>query len=190
MATFLISARTMLAPGNSLVGGTNGNVIKALGDAYIAEVAQLLTGFLGDTAQPADRIESAMQLIADGSGDPDFDVSSLASTLGMSRAHFTRQFSRPFNHSPGTAITQARLSAACELLEMTDMAISDVAQRSGFADHSWFGVVFRRQYACSPNLAATPIALATNHYLHPSTLPSTNSPIRLLNNLTLDVNKS
>ena len=52
--------------------------------------------------------------------------------------------------APVDLIKEFRLSHAAELLQTTNLNITEVAYRSGFKDASYFGKCFRKRYGMSP----------------------------------------
>jgi len=76
---------------------------------------------------------------------------ALAQRMGLSDSQFRRQFSRKFGISPRSYLTKVRLAAACRLLVMTDLPLSDIALRTGFYDHSHFSNSFSNRYGLPPS---------------------------------------
>ena len=81
-------------------------------------------------------------------GEP-IGVEDLARAAGLSRYHFSRRFRAATGTSPGHWLIQQRLTAALRLLT-TDLPLSDIARRCGFADAGYFGKTFARAYGISP----------------------------------------
>jgi len=48
-------------------------------------------------------------------------------------------------------LTDKRLNRACELLRTTDLAVSEVAERSGYRDYFYFARLFKKQIGCTPS---------------------------------------
>jgi len=70
-------------------------------------------------------------------------VEEAADVAGLSRWHFMRLFKQVTRQSFVDYLRHFRISKAQELLISTDKSISDVSQRTGFCDQSYFGTVFR-----------------------------------------------
>ncbi len=54
------------------------------------------------------------------------------------------------NSTPAEYLLKKRLNFACHLLSVTNMAIQEVALRSGFSNQIYFSQCFRRNFAMSP----------------------------------------
>jgi AraC-like DNA-binding protein len=78
-------------------------------------------------------------------------VSELADERGMSRTGFTHYFRRTTGISPARFINQVRLSEVAKLLVSSSLKLSAIAERTGFADATHLGKVFRRHYYLTPD---------------------------------------
>jgi AraC family transcriptional regulator len=94
-------------------------------------------------------IAAAVRFCADHLADP-IGVEEMAAAAGLSRYHFSREFRRMEQTSPGRFLLWQRLRRAAELLCKTELPIAEVARRSGFADVSYFGRAFARHYSLTP----------------------------------------
>ncbi|AXC13906.1 Transcriptional regulator, AraC family [Acidisarcina polymorpha] len=77
-------------------------------------------------------------------------LSTASAIAGMSKPHFMRSFKRATGQSFDTYLNRFRIAKSQVLLATTNMAISAVGQEVGFADQSYFGLVFRRLVKVSP----------------------------------------
>ncbi|MBE7062920.1 MAG: AraC family transcriptional regulator [Ruminococcaceae bacterium] len=77
-------------------------------------------------------------------------VESLAERAFLSRSHFCRQFKKVTGFSPLEYIHSMRLRCAENLLENTDLSITEIAIQSGFSGSNYFGDLFRRYRGVSP----------------------------------------
>ena len=75
---------------------------------------------------------------------------SLAAIVRMSESTFLRVFTRTFGTSPGKYLIGIRLTAARQLLEATQKSLSEIAQDTGFFDHSHFTKTFLRERGITP----------------------------------------
>jgi len=78
------------------------------------------------------------------------DVKQLCSTLSVTRRSLERRFVQAMGRSPFEVITRLRIDKSCELLRMTDKAVSKVAIESGFRDSKHLASVFSRVLGQSP----------------------------------------
>lgn len=59
-------------------------------------------------------------------------------------------FQKYTNETPVSYLTNYRLKKAIELLETTDLTVSEICFATGFSDASYFSQRFRRAYGCTP----------------------------------------
>ena len=78
------------------------------------------------------------------------NLRSLAELAGMSLSRFKHVFTATFNMSPGRYVSTIRLNAARELLETSELLVSDVATACGFYDQSHFTRAFLRERGVTP----------------------------------------
>lgn len=74
----------------------------------------------------------------------------VADAMCISPSHFSRLFKQHTGRTFSEALMHMRVDHAAELLVRTDLKVEQIAQRSGFADASYLGKVFRRQTGHSP----------------------------------------
>jgi AraC-like DNA-binding protein len=78
------------------------------------------------------------------------DVSELARTAHLSRAHFSREFHRTFGEPPHRYLLTRRLERAASLLRHTDRTVSDICFAVGLRSVGSFTVSFGRAFGMSP----------------------------------------
>ena len=99
-----------------------------------------------DETSPVAKIQShVMAHIADA-----FPVRKLAGIAGMSVRNFARVFAQEARMTPAEFIERARVDAARNLLEGSDMALKAVAYRAGFGSASRMRIVFSRRLGVTP----------------------------------------
>ena len=69
---------------------------------------------------------------------------------GMSKATFTRQFSRHTGKTFSDFVNEVRLANVCRQLSQGRLSISEAAYASGFNNLSFFNRTFRKVHGCSP----------------------------------------
>lgn len=92
-------------------------------------------------------IQARTLLAAETCAPPSLD--SVARKIGISKFHFTRQFSRLYGMSPYAFNLRCRLNLSKSLLAKGD-SVSSVANDLGFFDQSHFGLHFRRVMGLTP----------------------------------------
>ncbi len=80
----------------------------------------------------------------------DLSLNELAHLCNMSLSTFQRKFNKVFNESPKTYLTNKKLEKACNLLNITNNRIADIAFDCGFESISTFNRVFQKKYKISP----------------------------------------
>jgi AraC-like DNA-binding protein len=91
------------------------------------------------------------QCILDNMDDERFDANALSSAMAMSRAQLLRRLKALTGNSPGFYIKTMRLEKAKELLETSDLSVSEAAFKTGFGTPSNFSKVFSEKYGMTPS---------------------------------------
>lgn len=94
-------------------------------------------------------VERALRLIDEGALDVS-DVETLADRLGVGARHLARLFRKHLGASPLQVAQTVRVQRTKRLLDSTDLAISEIAFRSGFASLRRFNAVFAEVYRRPP----------------------------------------
>jgi AraC-like DNA-binding protein len=81
--------------------------------------------------------------------DP-IDVDDLATSAGLSRAHFSREFKRAFGESPHHYLRSRRLERAAALLRTTDWSVAEICLAVGLRSIGSFTSSFTSTYGLSP----------------------------------------
>lgn len=77
-------------------------------------------------------------------------LSDATGIVEMSKPHFMRSFKKATGQSFDNYLNRFRIAKAQALLASTDLPITQVGQAVGFADQSYFGLVFRRLLQVTP----------------------------------------
>lgn len=80
----------------------------------------------------------------------DITVNDLAAAAGLSRAHFSRMFTRTFGESPRAYLQTRRLERAAALLRYTDRSVADICAMVGLTSVGSFTTSFARVYGMTP----------------------------------------
>ncbi len=78
------------------------------------------------------------------------ELRTVARKVGISYSHFSRAFKQAMGMTPTNYIAERRIERAKGLMEETDLPISEVALRAGFASQSHFTTSFRRLVGVTP----------------------------------------
>lgn len=101
----------------------------------------------------ADRrlLERVTRLMEEHMDNEDFNVSSLAQELGMSRSSFYSRIKGLTGQSPQNLLTNYRLDRAMQLLQEHELNISEVCYRVGFGSLSGFSRSFKNKFGITPS---------------------------------------
>ena len=94
-------------------------------------------------------------------GNEKFDANALSKAMFMSRAQLLRRLKSLTGNSPAYYIKTIRLEKAKELLETSDVCISEAAFQTGFNSPSHFTKVFIDKYGLTPSQFRRPGRNAT-----------------------------
>ena len=82
---------------------------------------------------PARYLQRAKDLVDSRYAEP-ITVDDLAAAAGLSRAHFSRMFTRTFGESPRAYLQTRRLERAAALLRYTDRSVADICVMVGLPE--------------------------------------------------------
>lgn len=77
-------------------------------------------------------------------------LAEIAKAGVMGESKCCKLFSKYIGQTPNTYLTNYRLQKSIELLQSTDMTVTEIALASGFGGSSYFAEVFKRKYETSP----------------------------------------
>lgn len=153
--------------------GANAYIIKPFSKDYlVARIEQLLTErklFRERVWQQADEqqeekdtyeqflvkkdvqfIEKIHQVIEENLDNSDFNIDTIASTIGLSRSAFFKKLKSLTGFAPVDLVKEIRLNKSIELIKNSDMSISEIAFAVGFKDSGYFSKCFRKKYDQTP----------------------------------------
>jgi len=130
----------------------------ALVEAVTAGLGYLLQRHAGIGAPRPVRVRGGLAAAAkrrvleliDAALDARLTIETLAGEAGLSPAHFARAFKESLGTAPHQYLLARRLERARRLLETTGASLSDIAQRTGFADQAHFTRLFKRAFGTTP----------------------------------------
>jgi signal transduction histidine kinase/ligand-binding sensor domain-containing protein/DNA-binding response OmpR family regulator len=99
-------------------------------------------------------IERAIQCVEQNVSNADFSVEDLSKTLGISRANFYKKILSLTGKSPLEFIRTIRLQHAAQLLEKSQLTVSEVAYSVGFNNPKYFARYFKEAYHELPSAYA------------------------------------
>lgn len=78
-------------------------------------------------------------------------VNEMAKLCNMSISSFKRAFKTFFNDSPNNYLNTKKIEKAKELLQISELNISDIAYETGFNDPQYFTRLFKKRIGLSPS---------------------------------------
>lgn len=109
---------------------------------------------------PRDRVMHARMCnwIRDNYGNPEINAARLARDFNVSVRYVHKVFAGAGQGVTfGEALKHERLEAAVRMLRTASLSrtlVAQIAERCGFSDPAYFGLVFRKAYGCSPGTFA------------------------------------
>jgi signal transduction histidine kinase/ligand-binding sensor domain-containing protein/DNA-binding response OmpR family regulator len=100
-------------------------------------------------------IKKALELVEKNISNSDFSVKKLSRELGMSRVHLYKKLSSLTGKTPIEFIRIIRLKRAAQLLEKSQLTISEVAYEVGFNNPKYFAKYFKAEFNILPSQYAT-----------------------------------
>ncbi len=95
------------------------------------------------------RLRPALDYISDHCGDKIY-IDTLAEMLSVSPDYFTKMFRDSIGKTPIDYINAVRVNRALELLSVTEVPLSEIAEMSGFANANYFHKIFKSYMETSP----------------------------------------
>ncbi len=80
----------------------------------------------------------------------DFNIDTIAGTIGLSRSAFFKKLKSLTGFAPVDLVREIRLTKAAKKIESTDDSITEIAYSVGFRDAGYFGKCFRKKYGVTP----------------------------------------
>ena len=120
--------------------------------SYLYDILYVYFSHLQKKHRSADyeKIKPAKRMIDEGFKS-DISVAELANACGFSVTHFRRVFKSAIGISPTDYRMRRKLTLAKELLEMSELTVSEIATEVGFDDANYFSRVFKSTVGVKPS---------------------------------------
>jgi DNA-binding response OmpR family regulator/nitrogen-specific signal transduction histidine kinase len=99
-------------------------------------------------------IKKAIITVEENLSNPDFSVEEFSRDLGMSRVHLYKKLLSLTGKSPIEFIRTIRLQRAAQLLEKSQLTVSEIAYQVGFNNPKYFSKYFKDQFNVLPSAYA------------------------------------
>lgn len=103
----------------------------------------------GKERKNGERVRQVISFIHQHYSEP-LTLERMASEVYMSREYFSRVFKEQTHQSPFEYLTRYRVSRAMELLEQSDLSVTEIAGKCGFAQAGYFNAKFSEIAGCTP----------------------------------------
>ena len=97
-------------------------------------------------------LQNVLELIEKNMDDPDFSVTKLGRQFHTSRSTFYKRLLLLTGKTPVEFIRYIRLKRAAELLEKSQLSVSEIAYTVGFNDPKYFAQNFKMEYDVVPTV--------------------------------------
>lgn len=95
-------------------------------------------------------VEQIHEIIERNINSDDFNINTIAETIGLSRSAFFKKLKSLTGFAPVDLVREVRLTKAAGMIETTDESITTVAYSVGFHDVGYFGKCFKQKYGKTP----------------------------------------
>lgn len=96
-------------------------------------------------------LQKLVEAVQEKLEDPDLAVVHLCRAARLSNSQVNRKLKALTGKTPSQFIRSIRLQKAMELLQTTDLNVSEIAYQLGFNDPNYFTRTFSEEFGCSPN---------------------------------------
>jgi AraC-like DNA-binding protein/mannose-6-phosphate isomerase-like protein (cupin superfamily) len=130
---------------------TKERLVSAARHQFTAFIYSLEDGLpSGSSSADNVHVEKALALMH-GSIEKECDLTAICSRLGISREHFVRLFTERMGTPPMKYYARLKIEAARAMLASTNLRISEISDKLGFADQFAFSRSFKRESGLSPS---------------------------------------
>ena len=126
----------------------NATIVQNIVHNWLLEVQRHLMA--PETSQPLPPWASTILQYLEMHFADSITLAQLADLVHFSEDHCDRKFKQVFGMPPIEYLTQIRMRMATFLLLDNNLSITDIAQRTGYDNYSYFSRVFKRHHGISP----------------------------------------
>lgn len=106
---------------------------------------------IGITSLDEKIFQKALDVVEKNIGNASFNIEQLAQELGMSRAHLYNKFMAIIGKTPAEFIKIMRLKRAAQLMEKSQLSVSEISYEVGYNGPRYFSVHFKEHFNMSPS---------------------------------------
>lgn len=112
---------------------------------------ELSPGEIVITSKDESFLKEIIDIVENGMVDAEFNIDSVAESIGMGRTTFYKKFKSLTNLAPVEFVREMRLKRAKQFLDANGQNISEVAYAVGFNSAKYFSTCFKEEYGLSPS---------------------------------------
>lgn len=98
-----------------------------------------------------DLVKKVHEFIAQNYSDPNLSLNSIADQLSMSPIYLSRLYKQLTVNSLSDVIAEMRMNKAKELLRDSEYTVSEIAEKTGYTNSSYFYRLFKKNNGITPN---------------------------------------
>ena len=129
---------------------------------HFTQAEKLIATLEQNRPQEAAFMQKINTLIKVNLENESFDSNALCKAMSMSRTQLFRRLKFLIHQAPAIYIKTVRLQRAKEMLETSDLTVSEIAYKTGFQTVSHFTKIFKKQYGIQPSVFRRANNAATN----------------------------
>ena len=95
-------------------------------------------------------IDKIHSIIEDNLDNADFNIDTIASSIGLSRSSFFKKLKSLTGFAPVDLVKEIRLNKSVDMIKSTDLTVTEIAYAVGFRDSGYFSKCFKKKYNQSP----------------------------------------
>ena len=103
------------------------------------------------TSSDKDFIEKAIRVVEASMSDPEFDIKTFASHMAVSPSTMLRKMKALTGESSDKFIRSLRLKRAAQLLQGSQLSVTEICYEVGFSSQKHFSATFKKQFEQSPS---------------------------------------
>lgn len=101
------------------------------------------------TESKEDPIDRVIQYMRENI-DKELTLEKLSGKAKLSKSYFSELFKEKTAYSPIDYLIHLRIQQSCQFLDLTNLRVKEIAQKTGFRDHHYFTRIFTKTMGCPP----------------------------------------
>ena len=108
-------------------------------------------GSITITSLDEEMVQKALNFVEKNMDNTDYSVEDLSQDIGLSRVHLYRKLQSITGQTPSDFIRSIRLKRAAQLLQSSQLNVSEIAYAVGFNTPKYFTKYFREEFGMTPS---------------------------------------